>query len=203
MSNNAINIFSTFTPPEQQKAYTFGSSLSGIMTKGGMSGKHHDVTVTDAQRKIVACWIDLMAPHAGKYNSYLSASDSSGYQAKLDKRLKWGAVEKKNIADMLAANPDNIMPNDRGSVNSIRSITGQLRIGFVPAKRALVLKKVSQGNLKVLDLKGRVIFNTKLSNQLTKGDATILLPASLGMGTYMVRFEGVNEIQQAKIFIMQ
>jgi hypothetical protein len=199
-SNNAINIFTIFVQPEQQKPYTFGSSLSGIMTKGGMSGSHHDMKPTAAQKKIVACWIDLMAPHAGKYNSYLSSADSASYQAKLDKRLKWAAVEKTNITAYMAA--VGVMPNNRGSVTSAGLVADQLRIGYVPTSRSIILKKSSLGNLKVLDLKGRVIFNRKLSN-LAKGDATISLPTSLGRGLYLVKFEGVNETRQAKIFITQ
>jgi len=198
-SNNAISIVYMFSTPEQKKAYSFGSSQSPLMTKGGMSGNHHDVTVTDKEKRIVACWIDLMAPHAGKYNSYLSASDSSGYQAKLDRRLKWAAVEKKNITAFLAAVP----VIDNGKAKSLSSLKEQISIGFLPKIRTLVLKNSSLGNLRVLNLQGRVIFTAKLSNQLAKGDAKISLPASLGRGLYVAKFEGVNDTRQAKIFITQ
>ncbi len=86
---------------------------------------------------------------------------------------------------------------------SVRSITEQLRIGYVPAKRTLVLKKVSQGNLKVLDLKGRVVYSMKLSKQQADGSVTISLSAPLGIGLYLARFEGVNGIREAKISITE
>jgi hypothetical protein len=45
------------------------------MLTGGMSGSHYDVQVTENERKIVACWIDLCAPHGGDYSDYLSNPD--------------------------------------------------------------------------------------------------------------------------------
>jgi hypothetical protein len=102
------------------------------MTKGGMSGSHHDVQVAATERKIVACWIDLCAPHAGKYNSYMSVSDSTILENKFDNQRKWAAIEKENIKALMAATA--VMPNDRGRVKYTRTITDQLRIGDIPHK---------------------------------------------------------------------
>jgi len=198
-SNKAINIGTIFQQPDQQKPYSFGSSKSGIMLTGGMSGSHQKVQVTDIERKIVACWIDLCAPHAGKYNSYLSASDSSSYQTKLDRRVKWAAIEKKNIEEMLAGVD---IADQQNSIKAARSAVAQLNIGYVPAKRALVLKQMSQGNLRIMDLRGRVLYCTKVAKH-ADGEVSVSLPAPLGMGLYVAKFEGVSGIQQAKISISE
>jgi hypothetical protein len=200
-SNDAVNLCTIFSEPEQQPPYSFGSSLSGIMTKGGMSGSHHEVQVTETERKIVACWIDLCAPHAGKYNSYLSAMDSTRYEKLLDKRVKWAAIEKENIGQMLVTIPVN--PHEPGNLKFARSITEQLHIVYASTKRALILKEISRGDLKLLDLRGRVIYHIKLPDPHIDGEATVSLPAPLSMGLYVARFECVNGILQAKISITE
>jgi hypothetical protein len=198
-SNNAINICTIYSEPEQQRPYSFGSSLSGIMTKAlnGTNTKMNTLC-TDKEIKIIACWIDLMAPHAGKYNSYLSAPDSTSYQAKLDKRLKWGAVEKVNINALLAATVDKSI--DQGSKKIIRA-TGRLSIGYLPKQHTLVLKKFSLGNFILVDLRGKVISRIRLSNLHRDGNVSISLPASLSTGIYVARFENVNGSQQMKISV--
>ena len=42
-----------------------------------INGSHHDVKLTQTEKKIVACWIDLCAPHAGYYTNYMSVADST------------------------------------------------------------------------------------------------------------------------------
>jgi hypothetical protein len=198
-SNNAINICTIFSEPEQQLPRSFGSSLSGIMIKGGMSGSHHEVKVTQTEKNIVACWIDLCAPHAGKYNSYLSAADSTSYQAKIGKYAKWKAIEKENIKAFLATTADK--PIDRGSVKFTRSILDRISIGYSPTRHALVLKQFSQGNFSLVDLRGKVISRMKISNQHNGGTVSISLPVSISSGIYMARFENVNGVEQTKISI--
>ncbi len=199
-SNDAVNICTIFSPPEQQPPRSFGSSLSGIMTKGGMSGSHHEVQVTETERKIVACWIDLCAPHAGKYNSYMSASDSTKYEKLLEKRAKWSAVERENIMAYLAAVP--VMPDDRG-VKSTHTAVQKMGVRYLPKQHALVVQKPFQGNLTVLDLRGRVMCRMNLSDGLSSGKATISLPVSLNPGIYIAGFEGVNGVRPEKISIAE
>jgi hypothetical protein len=198
-SNDAINICTMFSEPEQQQPRSFGSSLSGIMTEGGMSGNHHEVAVTQTEKKIVACWIDLCAPHAGKYSSYFSAADSTACQAKLDKYKKWAAIEKENIKAFLAASVDKSI--DQGSKKITRAIAERLSIGYAPTRHALVLKKISQGSFMLVDLRGKVISRVKISSHRMNGNVSIPLPASLSTGIYVARFEGDNGTSQTKISI--
>jgi hypothetical protein len=197
-SNSAINICYIFSQPPQQKPYSFGSSQSGIMTKA-LNGTNTSMNklLTQTEKNIIACWIDLCAPHAGKYNSYMSASDSTSLEKKFDNQRKWAAIEKQNIKDMLAT---GVIPN--GILKST-PISEQLGIGYLPTQRALVLKKSSQGKFMLVDLRGKMIYSMKLSNQYAKGDVKISLPAALATGLYLAKFEGVNGIQQAKISITQ
>jgi hypothetical protein len=201
-SNDAINICTIFSEPQQQPPRSFGSSLSGIMTKGGMSGSHHDVAVTATEKKIVACWIDLCAPHDGTYNSNMSASDSTKYETLLDKRAQWAAIEKANIKALLDAQT-GVRQQDRGSAAIAGFITEPPGIRYIPAKHALVLKKFFRANVTVMDLRGRMMCHLKLSNRRTDVDVTIPLPAPLSKGLYVAKFESIHGIRQAKISITE
>jgi hypothetical protein len=200
-SNDAVNICTIFSEPEQQPPHSFGSSLSGMMTKGGMSGGHHDVQVTESERKIVACWIDLCAPYAGNYTSYLSESDSTNLEKKYDNQRKWAAIEKENIRALLAATA--VAPNGRGGANHTRAVTDQLGIRYLPTKRALISKIFSQGILTVVDLQGRVRCRINLSPRHSNGDAMISLPAPLGVGLYLARLESANGMLRTKISVTE
>jgi hypothetical protein len=192
--NDAITICTIFSPPEQQPPYSFGSYKSGIMTKAGMSGSHHDVHVTQAEKNIIACWIDLAAPYCGKYNSYMSASDSTEYEKLLEKRIKWAAIEHENLKALIAHNA--VIPGDNGNGKSFRTSFQKLSIGYVPARHALVLKNFSPGNFLLADLRGKVISRLKISNQRW---ALVSLPATFSTGIYVARFESGNGIWQTKI----
>jgi hypothetical protein len=199
-SNTAINICTIFSQPQQQPPRSFGSSQSGIMLTGGMSGSHHDVQVTATERKIVACWIDLAAPYFGNYNSSMSISDSTAYEKLVDKRVKWAAIENGNIKALIAAQT-GVMPGDQGSVKLTRSNTKRLNIRYVPTTHALVLNISSQGYFILVDLRGKVISRMEISNQRMNGNVSIPLPASLSTGIYVAGFEGVNGILQTKVSI--
>jgi hypothetical protein len=198
-SNDALNICTIFSQPPQQPPRSFGSSLSGIMTKGGMSGNHHDVRVTETEKKTVACWIDLCAPYCGKYNSSMSASDSIAYERLLDKRAKWAALEKKNITVGVAAAA--VMPDSRRNAKSVRAGTERIGFRYVPARRALVVDKSSRCIVTITDLRGRVIFRTRPSIKKTGGEGTVVLPSHWGRGLYMAELAGVNGISRAKIAV--
>jgi hypothetical protein len=199
--NEAVNIGTIFSQAQQQPPYSFGSSLSGIMTKGGMSGNHHDVPVTETERRIIACWIDLCAPYDGYYNGSMPASDSAAYARFEAKRLQWEAVEKENIKALLAANA--VLPDDRRSGKISRSMTEQPGIRYVPSLRALVVKTPSAGTLTVMDLRGRITCRNILSNRHTVANRAIALPESLGTGLFVARFKGHDGIRQTKFSVVE
>jgi hypothetical protein len=194
--NKAVNICTIFSTPEQKPAYAFGSSQSPIMTKV-INGTHHDVKLTDKEKRIVACWIDLCVPHAGYYTSYMSASDSSKYMGFFNKRVKWETLEAANIKAMPATAVSHDFTNPKFNNSSI----GQNRIQYLSKDRVLVLNKPSEGNLMIVDLRGKVISCVRLSSQFAGDKLSVSLPSSLGAGLYMARFEGAEGFVQTKISV--
>ena len=197
-SNSAVNICYMFQQPPQQPAKSFGACQSGIMTKALYGTNTSMNKISKKDKDIIACWIDLACPAVGTYDAGLS--NASTVQRQMQLRQKLWDIDKQNCKALAAIS--KVKPDDHGSVNATR-FTEQLRIGYAPAKRALVLKDISLGNLKVLDLKGRVLYRIKLSHLNTGGDVVVSLPARLGMGLYVAQFEGVKGIQQAKISITE
>ncbi len=199
-SNKAINICTMFSPAEQQPPYSFGSTKSGMIQN--ILKKHKEVNVPAKELEILACWIDLAAPHAGKYTSYMTSSNASSYQKLEDKQNKWLVIEEENIKAYAATQKPKVAvdPGNREEVKPNQSLAGQLGMGYVQAQHALVLQKVSRGIFTIVDLRGRVVSRMKLSTY-TDGEVSIALPASLGTGLFIARFEGVDGIRQAKFSI--
>jgi hypothetical protein len=197
--NNALNICTIFSPAQQQSPRSFGSSLSGIMTKGGMSGNHHEVQVTEIEKKTVACWIDLCAPHSGKYNSYMSATDSANYAKLEEKRTIWAAIEKENIRGLLAQT--GVGHADYGRIIPVRSFTERF-IHYAPNQRALVLNHPGQGNFMLIDLSGRTIFRMDITDRCL-ANVSIPLPSSLARGLYVARFIGEGLMLQRLVSVIR
>jgi hypothetical protein len=199
-SNNAINICYIFQQSEQEPFGSFGAIQSGMMKN--IEEGHNDVSLTDEEKKIIACWIDLAAPHGGSYSDYLS--NASGYQRLEQKRERWAEIEEKNIAEYIEYVKTKADPDGHDRVKAASAITENFGIGYLPTLRALVLKKAYQGNFILVDLRGRVISRMKLSHQHTDDNIKVSLPASLSAGLYLAKFEGVDgKIQKAKISITQ
>jgi hypothetical protein len=200
-SNKAITICTIFSQPQQQAPYSFGSSQSGIMKAvNGTVSAMKEVNLTQTEKNIIACWIDLAAPHWGKYTNSMSASDSAAYEKLMEKRVKWAAIEKKSLQDLAAQT--SVMPNDLRRVESA-AFAQQSSIRYLPLQHALVLKKSCPGQFVMVDLRGKVVCRIKLSNQITVSDVKISLPASLGTGLYLARFQGTSGILQVKLYITQ
>jgi hypothetical protein len=194
-SNKAINISYIFATPEQKPPYSFGSSKSGIITNVLYGTTHKDkikTDITDKEKRIIACWIDLAAPHSGNYAKYMSASDSTRYMGLVAKKEKWMKMEREGIVGIVIPDRKDIEKSDLVAAQ-------RLSIGYVPTQRMLVLNNPGQGNFVLVDLMGNVISRMKISNQIKNGTVSISLPASLSTGCYLARFEGSNGIQQAKI----
>jgi hypothetical protein len=197
-SNNAINICYIFQQSEQEPFGSFGAIKSKMMEN--IESGHKDVNLTENEKKIIACWIDLAAPHGGFYDDYLT---KSGYDNLAKRRQAWRDIEEKNIEEYIKYLETKARPDDHGRVKTAGSITEQLRIGYLPTLRTLVLKKATKGNFILVDLRGRVVSRMKLSD-LHTDDVKISLPASLCAGLYLAKFEGVDgKIQKAKISITQ
>ena len=83
------------------------------------------------------------------------------------------------------------------------SSTEQIGIQYVSKERMLVLNTHSEGNLMIVDLRGKVISCIKLSKQYIGYNVSISLPKSLGAGLYMTRFDGENGTVQRMISVIK
>jgi hypothetical protein len=201
-SNKAVCITSIFSQPPQMPPYSYGSTKSGIikallagtMPKGGTK-------LTAVEIKTIATWIDLECPHAGTYDSYMSTTDAQKYKSLETTAQKWYDMELKNCKDYAAVQAVGVIPDVQGSIKAL-TVAKHFSIGYLPTAHALVLENSCQGNLILVDPRGRVVSRFNLSNH-ANGNASFSLPASLSTGLYIARFEGVNGIQQAKISITQ
>ncbi|MBN1760021.1 MAG: hypothetical protein JW863_16965 [Chitinispirillaceae bacterium] len=202
-SNKAINIASIFSQAEQMPPYSYGAVKSGLIKaiNGGVSAMNN-INLPDKEKRILACWIDLEAPHSGSYDSYMSSSDAQRYKQLEATAQKWYDIEAQNVKAWAAVQPTGIKPEDHGRVKTIAVADNGLRIEYLPVQRALVLKNFYRGNLTLVDLRGKVISRMDLSD-LQTDNVTVSLPVSLSTGCYVARFKGVNGIQQAKISITQ
>jgi hypothetical protein len=200
-SNKALNINTIFSPPEQQKPYSFGACKSNIMIEVLKGTSHKDkikTDVTDKEKRIIACWIDLCAPLCGSFAAYLTPSDSAAFMKQLSYKENWMQIESDNIKKMIitASIPDNYNPG-----KSIQLQSEQLRMRYIPKLRTLTIDNPGQGDFLLVDLRGRVISQTKILNQYKGAIHSISLPATLNTGIYVARFEGSNKIQHLKFSI--
>jgi hypothetical protein len=205
-SNKAINIATIFSQAPQMPPYSYGSTKSGLIKAVNGNGSAaantamKEVKLTDKEKRILACWIDLEAPHAPSYDAYMSAADAQKYKSLEATAQKWYDIEAKNVKDWALVQPK--VRVHRGTASASASFAEQLKIGYLPAQHILVLNDVSQGTFMLVDLKGKSISRMKLSHQ-TADDVAISLPKSLRTGLYVAKFKGVEGMRQAKIFIAQ
>jgi hypothetical protein len=197
-SNKAINITTIFSQPPQMPPYSYGSTKSGMINN--LLKGHKEVKLTANELKILACWIDLEAPHAGTYDSYMPTTDAQKYKSLEATAQKWYDIEAKNVKDLAALQLVDVIPDNHGSLKAIVAAK-RFTIGYLPTTRALVLNRSCQGNLILVDLKGKVVSRFNLSDLHPSGNVTVSLPASISAGLYLARFESINGIQQAKISI--
>jgi hypothetical protein len=197
-SNKAINITTIFSQPPQMAPYSYGSTKSGIMKQ--VLSNHKNVKLTKEEIKILACWIDLEAPHAGTYDSYMQAADAQKYKGLEQTAQKWYDIELKNCKDYAAMQRTAALPGSPKYVSTIAA-SNNFSIGYLPKTRALVLKNSSQGNLVLFDTRGRMVSRFNMSKMDTKGTAVVTLPASLSAGLYLVRFESSKGVQQTTFSI--
>jgi hypothetical protein len=197
-SNKAVNINTIFSTPEQQPPYSFGSSKSGIMINVLNGTSHNDkikTEITDREKRIIACWIDLAAPHCGDYAKYLSNADSTKYMKLVAIKAEWMAIE------MAGLQVGVITPDSKGIVESSRVSVQKSAISYVPALRALVLNTTGKGKFVLVDLMGNVIACMDISGQQSKSAVSVLLPEALSTGVYVARFKGVWGIEQMRIIV--
>lgn len=156
--------------------------------------------ISEKEKRIIACWIDLSAPHAGTYNSYMSLSDSIRYENLLEKRLKWQEIEAEGINEMVRIHGD-IFSNTHEEVRNGHTSAEQISIGYMQQSRTFVVNTPCKGKITIVDLRGRVAYKVAVSDRHTGNEMSIPLPASLSRGVYVAIYEGVSGIEMTKISV--
>ncbi|MCX7726681.1 MAG: hypothetical protein N2053_07505, partial [Chitinispirillaceae bacterium] len=202
-SNRAINIATIFSQAPQMPPYSYGSNKSGLIKaiNGGVSAMK-DLKLTDKEKRILACWIDLEAPHSGSYSSYMSDSDAKRYKQLEETAKKWRDIELQNIKELAALQKNGVLPDN----NKVKTIVGgkQLNITYLPTERLLVLKDLhEEGELILTDIRGRVVSRFRLSELKSDGIVSVSLSKVISSGLYIAKFEGANGSVEAKISIPQ
>ncbi len=197
-SNKAINITTLFSQPPQMAPYSYGSTKSGLI-KNVLNG-HKNVKLTKEEIKILACWVDLEAPHAGTYDSYMTTADAQKYKNLEQTAQKWYDIEAKNVRDYAITQRTAVLPGSGRYITTAVN-SHNFSIGYLPKIRALVLKNSCKGNLILVDTRGRVVYRFSLSDINTTGTAIVALPASLSAGYYLARFESTNGVKQTALSI--
>jgi hypothetical protein len=80
--------------------YHAGAARSRLVRM--LQAGHNGVKLSREEMDKVACWIDLLVPCFGDYTERdLGPRGRNVYQHFLDKRKRWEAQERKNIAALL------------------------------------------------------------------------------------------------------
>ncbi len=87
--------------------YHTGSSKSAIF--GKFDGSHHGVKLTDNEKRVFACWIDMLCPFAGSYTeaNTWTEEEKTAFRHFQDKRV---AYARRELADLSAHKADSPNP---------------------------------------------------------------------------------------------
>ncbi len=120
-SNKAISIASILSQAPQMPPYSFGSTQSGMIKAiNGSVAAMKDVNLTDKEKRLLACWIDLEAPHSGSYDAYMSDSDAQKYKHLEATAQKWYDIEGQNVKKLAALQkPITAMPNEHPGAKAV------------------------------------------------------------------------------------
>lgn len=108
-------------------AYYTGATKSPLIAM--LEAGHHDVALLAEEFQTIAPWIDLAVPFAGAYTEAHAWSDEerAKYEHFLEKRQLMEAVERENIATLIAEEevgpghaPAHSASSPRGSSRPVR-----------------------------------------------------------------------------------
>ncbi len=82
--------------------YACGSTQSRLMDY--LKPSHYGVQVTEAERRVIACWIDLAVPFCGSYAQANTWSEEERrlYNYHQTKRVAFAEQEMKNVKELMA-----------------------------------------------------------------------------------------------------
>ncbi|MDR0336002.1 MAG: hypothetical protein LBI18_02830 [Planctomycetaceae bacterium] len=106
-NNRYIQWLEVRSRSEMLPPYHTGSSKSSLMKY--LEPDHYNVHVSDAEKRIVACWIDLLVPYCGAYHqaNTWSRKDKQDYLYYLEKRRFFAEQELINVKKSLE--PERIL----------------------------------------------------------------------------------------------
>jgi hypothetical protein len=190
-----VNVIDNNSSAEGIKPFTYGSGKSTLISR--LQAGMHGSTITKKEIALLSAWIDLGIPHGGKYNDDMLPTDSAKYEARLKRRLDHEALESQNIAAFRASgqyvgysaigdwgwqDPNSRLPASKAT----------LKVRFSKVGGNLVVKVPSEGNLSLIDLRGRKVLSATISKEefLSQPERNFHLRASSGL--YVLKFIGTK-----------
>jgi hypothetical protein len=161
------------------------------------------VALSEKEMAEFCAWIDLCIPHGGKFSDDMTPADSQFYERRLLLRKPEEQFEARNIAEFIKNGGYEstdysgtfVAFNNRGKTATGRGGGGDLKfqVRFSRFSRQLVLKLPSAGNVTLIDIKGRKVFQINVSNEeFLKywGTACRFPSARFPAGLYILKFKG-------------
>ncbi|MBN1757496.1 MAG: hypothetical protein JW863_04220 [Chitinispirillaceae bacterium] len=199
ISCNAI-----FGGAEGLRPRSVGSARSKVITT--LKGGHKSVSLSEEEMGKLCAWIDLSGPHSGTYTDDMREEDIPKYLERLKRRETEEAIEAKNIQQFIEDGQwgdvgvlDPGMPGAQVTRNG--SITG-LSVRFSVTENLLSFTVPSEGNVKLLDLQGRQILVRTISREAFLESAVRTIRLNIPAGTYIVKFNGVENTSQEVVSIL-
>ncbi len=100
-SNEIVNWISPQSVPSMLPPYSAGAAKSKLLKQ--FEEGHNDVRLSDREKRILACWIDLLVPYCGDYleANLWSEEQKAEYAYYQNKRDRMSEIERENIALLL------------------------------------------------------------------------------------------------------
>ncbi|MGL6194938.1 MAG: hypothetical protein ACRC2T_08965, partial [Thermoguttaceae bacterium] len=95
--NEIVNWLNVQSVPPMLPPYFAGSSKSKLLRQ--FEEGHNDVKLSDHEKKVLACWIDMLVPYSGSYTESNSWNDAqkAEYAYYQNKRDRMAEIEKNHI----------------------------------------------------------------------------------------------------------
>jgi hypothetical protein len=162
--------------------------------------------ITEEELHKIYAWIDLCVPHWGLYNEgYKDKKDSLHYDKAVQQRVRHEAIEAKNIEDFIREKNGNPGGNVavRPQNNSVSDNAVKMPLRFLAMERKLMFVPSSAGELKINDLKGRLLASIRIDKSNVGTSMAVPVPGSISKGVYIARFMNGNEVQTCKFSLIR
>jgi hypothetical protein len=201
---NIVSFIDAYSWAEGMRPDSAGSGHSRLITKlRQRSGAMASVALSEEEMAKCCAWIDLCIPHGGKYSDDMTSADSQFYERRLSLRKPEEEFEAQNIAEFIksggyqSADYSNtfVAFNNQGKPPAGPEVASDLKfqVRFSRLLRQFVLQLPSAGNVTLIDLKGRKMLHTNVSNEeyiKCRGTAWSAPMMRVPAGLYIVKFKG-------------